>query len=207
MTQQPPNHNWPKVFSGRGEVHVNLEWMRTAGLERYYVEGYKLAGDILLERVKADPSLLFPLGFAYRQYIENELKYLIDCMKFLGVKAVANQTTNIHALKKLWALTRDGLESKWGKDTTGELEGAESVIFDFHNADPTGQEMRYPTFSPKAIKPKTTKISLESLPGALSVSGMGDAINMLYKTLSQCAHALENEIVASAKRDIDEVIE
>src|SRR2546423_1063184 len=86
------DHPWPhkgdRLFTSEGT------WRDTAVLNAnrdnlyLYAVGYKLAGDSLVERViagqKDHDSLVFPIAFAYRQYLELRLKQLIrDGYRFL----------------------------------------------------------------------------------------------------------------------------
>jgi hypothetical protein len=139
------------MFCGTGAQHVDLDWMKLIGLSGYYVSGYKNAADKLVDEAKTDASLFFPVGFLYRQYIEIHLKYLLHCIRWLNVVPLVDSDIHGHELDKLWMKARKALETKWPAPTYDELDAVESIILDFHQVDPSGQELRY-AMTKKVIK-------------------------------------------------------
>ena len=194
------DHQFPNVFRGEGPRHVNLDFLRLIGLDGYYVKGYKMGADRLVDGATADAELFFPAAFLYRQYIELHLKYVLAALRYLDVIPVSDADLHGHSLQKLWKQVREGLLSKWpGSDPQPELDGAERIIMDFHSADPTGQELRY------AVTSKGTR-SLDKLPGELSLTGFHDTMQKLHEVLESCSNVLYSEVGAIQQEEYNDAM-
>jgi len=197
---QGSSHPWPKAFSNVGDAHVDLDWMRFVGLDMYYVDGYKTAADRLVDAVATDPHLVFPIGYMYRQYLEVHLKYILSNMRSLNVMTLADRDVHGHHLDKLWAKTRACIEKKWQTGRDPDLDGVETVILDFHNTDPTGQELRY-------ARTTSGDQSLEKLPSSVSLGGLRDTLSKVYEVLNSCSQALDGEIMAMQNDKYNEAMD
>jgi hypothetical protein len=114
--------------------------------ERNYrmVNGYKRAGDVLVQQALADridsANLIFPALFNYRHYLELALKGLIEQF---GGRAGESLTDKDHKLPNLWkAFVR--VAAAYGVDCTGsEGRAVGQCVSDFAAADASGTAFRY----------------------------------------------------------------
>ena len=112
-----------------------------------YVIGYKQAADALVDYVKQthlhQDTLVFPVVFLYRQYLELRLKQLLrDGFQLLDQSARFPKT---HQLGRLWAGCRPMLSRVEPAVSESELEAVDEAIAEFTAVDPTSQAFRYPT--------------------------------------------------------------
>lgn len=128
------------------------DWQRNASIARHgherlvqMMSGYKAAADLLVAHAARSgydrDTLVFPIVFNYRHFIELSLKYLI---------AAYGRTVNIepnwqsHDLAKLW-LTFKSLLREYGDDDPERTnEAVERLIADFAKVDPKSFTYRYP---------------------------------------------------------------
>lgn len=115
-----------------------------------YCDGYNKAADVLVrallrERATLD-TVVYPLAFLYRQYLELRLKHLSrECSQLIG-ETYKLRTT--HRLDLLWADSRRLLlaaEAKWSDhSSTIEFEVLDKGIAAFAAIDATSMAFRYP---------------------------------------------------------------
>lgn len=107
--------------------------------------GYKLAGDVLVERALRDRverrNLLFPIIFSYRHYVELAIKALLDeHAATVGYKPDLSK----HELTRLWEQLRKMLELGGGFHQL-HLTAMSSIIAESASIDPGSFSFRYPT--------------------------------------------------------------
>ncbi len=112
-----------------------------------YADGYKRAADLLVEHVKHtgedQDTLVYPIVFSYRQYLELRLKELIiGGSRLLGIP---DEFPNTHNINKLWRLCRIILEKVWPEGPCEALCTVEECIDQFSKKDPWSTAFRYPT--------------------------------------------------------------
>ena len=142
---------WPRrgdqVFMDGGDEQHNacLGWFSDEWT--IYADGYKDAGDLLVEYIKEKQvkqnSLVYPIVFLYRQYIELRIKAIIR---------EGNQLFNIpeefpkhHRIDELWKQCRRIIEKVWTEGPSEDLEAVEECILQFSEKDPASMAFRYPT--------------------------------------------------------------
>jgi len=137
------------LFSPGGEWRYNACVNSLRGQRRkydLYAQGYKRAVDILVKHVRdfgrSQDTLVYPIVFLARQYLELKFKYLMmQLSTLLGAQPVRRKG---HNLARLWdacvALMREA-----DLDGIDELIGAvKGYIAEFDEADPRSQSFRYP---------------------------------------------------------------
>lgn len=111
-----------------------------------YVVGYKHAGNVLVEYVKDtrryQDTLVYPIVFLYRQYIELRLKELIKKGNLL--LDIPKKFPKHHKIDKLWKQCREVLEKVYPEDSAEDLDAVEECIHQFSKSDPTSMAFRYP---------------------------------------------------------------
>lgn len=128
------------------------DWWMNACLNWYhdpteiYIIGYKEAADSLVESIanrkgSAD-SLIFPIVFLYRHYIEIRLKSLLqDGCRLLDREY---KQKSEHQLSKLWPKVRTILNELWPDEDGEDLKAIDSLITQFEEVDPRSTTFRYP---------------------------------------------------------------
>lgn len=141
---------WPRkgdrLFKG------DVDWWNNACLNYLhshwgsYAAGYKLAGDLLIQHIKNarrhQDTLVYPIVFLYRQYIELRLKQLIKDGNLL--LEIPNDLPKHHKIDKLWEQCRRILEKVWPEGPAEDLDAVEERIQQFSERDPTSTVFRYP---------------------------------------------------------------
>ncbi len=143
------------VLNSHKDPHLNacINWtLDSSGL---YCEGYfdgasRLVSDLKQNNMGID-SLVYPIAFLYRQYLELKLKYMIrDSRLLLGEKG---SFPTHHKISDLWG-TVNGNILKVIKNVDpnlanhipkSELEMVQGLIDDFSEYDPDSMAFRYPT--------------------------------------------------------------
>ena len=181
------------------------DWWSTACLNWFrdgwsiYADGYRNGADTLVESVittgRQHDTLVYPIVFLYRQYLELELKGLIsDCKSLQDLEGGAPRS---HRLKDLWSDCRGLLTIISPGEAEGELDQVERLIFEFSEVDPGSVAFRYPE----------TQDGRPSLPGMKNINlrllrtRMGQIHNLLDAARSQIAHYLgiKSEMLAEVK--------
>lgn len=111
-----------------------------------YTEGYKLAAKVLSEKVLNEmnnrDTLIFPILFLYRHYLELKLKEILEQGSiFLDESCEIPQNHNIMAL---WADTRKIILNIWPDTALKTVKGIEAILMDIHNVDRGSDAFRYP---------------------------------------------------------------
>ena len=147
-----------------------------------YALGYKRAGDLLIEHVLDKyinhDTLVYPIGFLYRQYIELQLKELISKGSLLLDEP--KQFPKTHNIDKLWAQCRKILEKIFPEDNPNIFNATEECIHQFSEKDPTSEAFRYPIDKKgKKLLPGLTHINLKNFSDIMSkLSNLLDAADM-----------------------------
>lgn len=110
-----------------------------------YCYGFRQAADFLVERIVEtktwQDSLVFPIIFLYRQYLELRLKILIrDTSRLLDADA---SIPHGHKIEVLWNRARAQL-LQVEEDKDGALNIVNEVVEEFAALDPTSTTFRYP---------------------------------------------------------------
>jgi hypothetical protein len=112
-----------------------------------YIYGYKLAADLLVENVLQSgshiDSVVYPVCFLYRQYLELRFKGMIR----IGFEIFEKEKDfpKHHRLGDLWREARAMAERVWGpQEAPEEFAEVERVIRDFEAVDPNSFAFRYP---------------------------------------------------------------
>jgi hypothetical protein len=109
-------------------------------------KGYKLAGDVLIERIATDSveecNLIYPALFCYRQSLELFLKTILDRFD--------KRAKNTHNLKSLWEAFLLMLKEREQEHADG-LAAVERLILEMHEADQRSDAFRFSTDASGAL--------------------------------------------------------
>jgi hypothetical protein len=134
------------VFGSREDWQLNacLNFVDTESQWDLYADGYRRAGDILVDHAAATNSdqdiLVFPIVFNYRQYLELRLKELLVLSRQLGDDREPIEPD--HPLLPLWGRVRENIEKYWPTDDN--FDAVEEIIKQFNDVDPRSFAFRYP---------------------------------------------------------------
>jgi hypothetical protein len=141
----------PSVLFGPGsDAHLNACLNYAADNWSTYAEGYKEGADILAAQLLHGEATLdtvvYPLVFLYRQYIELRLKHLArDASRLMDQPFALLHT---HRIETLWKKTRQLLEeadkAMGAKPDLGDLERVEMILLQLDASDPQSFAFRYP---------------------------------------------------------------
>jgi hypothetical protein len=125
-------------------MNACLDWYHDP--TELYIIGYKEAGDSLVnsvaDRSGTADSLIFPIVFLYRHYIELRLKSLLNDGSRLLDKEHKQKPE--HQLSKLWPKVRNILVELWPDENKDDLAVFDSLINQFEQVDPHSTTFRYP---------------------------------------------------------------
>lgn len=150
-----------------------------------YIIGYKEAADSLVDSIanrkgSAD-SLIFPIVFLYRHYVEIRIKSLLHDGSRLLDREYKQKSE--HQLSKLWPKVRSILDELWPNDEVGDFKAMDSLIAQFEEVDPRSTTFRYPkdfegNNSLKLDVPRVNLRNLAEVVGTMSIilEGSADAI-------------------------------
>ena len=110
-----------------------------------YANGYRRAAEILIANLDSTydvNTVVFPILYNYRQYIELTLKETIA----YGRELVEKSTISVggHDLEKLWMEAKAHIKKHCSHLSNEEIENIGCQILDFHSMDPTSERSRYP---------------------------------------------------------------
>jgi hypothetical protein len=111
--------------------------------EDRYILSYREAGEVLTTQVMQGEMadlLVFPILFAYRHWLELQLKSLIT----LGQRwrEVEIKPMHTHKLEALWPLARQAIEAAFPNDPA-ELDTVASIVDELVAIDPESMSFRY----------------------------------------------------------------
>ena len=145
-----PCLRWPREKDSL--FQEGKDWWNTAILSladrrgHLLAPAFKQASDLLVSHVRTtqmdQDSLVYPIMFLYRQYLELTLKALIlDGRSLLGLKG---DYPSGHDIRKLWSEARSILEQVFPDEPAGDLDVVDKVVGQFMEVDPDSQAFRYP---------------------------------------------------------------
>lgn len=120
--------------------HTANQWI-------YYVEGYRIAAEKLIETVlntqTERDTLIYPIVFLYRHYIEIQLKEIIETgSKYLDKK---RKQVKGHVLFPLWLEAKEIINEIWKADRDNEnIKQSEEIIKAICAIDTKSDAFRYP---------------------------------------------------------------
>ncbi|MEW5682528.1 MAG: hypothetical protein AB1780_09090 [Pseudomonadota bacterium] len=178
-----------RKLKGDDQLFTEAEdWWMNACLDWYhdptelYIVGYKEAGDSLVnsvaDRSGTADSLIFPIVFLYRHYIELRLKSLLhDGNRLLDLE---HKQKSEHQLSKLWPKVRDILVELWPDGSKDGLVAFDSLINQFEKVDPRSTTFRYPkdfdgNNSLQMDSPRVNLRNLKEVVGAMAIILEGSA--------------------------------
>ena len=119
-----------------------------------YATGYKNAADVLIQSLSGDQTtknrvdtLVYPILFLYRQYLELRFKQLI--LKISGFLGQPERVKLTHKIDSLWGILKplmeDALREAGDQGDTAQLfTDIEECVKRYSELDPTSTAFRYP---------------------------------------------------------------
>lgn len=145
MSNNLPNAN-DQLFKDETDINYGA-WLKNPANKFFlYSEGYKKAGanlwEFIIENRFYANTLIYPLVFNYRQFIELRLKELIIMgYKYLDIE---KDFADEHSLMKLWNTYRNDILPEIETIDKETLDNVERLIMQFNSEDPKSMSFRYP---------------------------------------------------------------
>jgi hypothetical protein len=138
-----------RLFTSTGDVWRANACLNFGDPEVGYVGGFKMASDRLVEHVASTGNdqdfLVYPIVFAYRQYLELRLKGVLrDASLLLGEPAPDPKLMGRHGLLPLWTKLRPLIERVFLDDSL-QLDLIGDRLAEFEAIDPDSFAFRYAT--------------------------------------------------------------
>lgn len=178
-------------FPQKGDVlfKSDNDWHNNACISSYewsehgYVQGYKDIADLACENLLNGngtlDTLVLPICYSYRHYIELSLKGII--YSIYQIEGTEMGVPSHHKIDALWKIVYPAVKRIREDAPKEELKTLGRLIKEFSNLDPNAEEFRYSTTKDKS---KKTKWSLEKI----------SLINIrnLYEVMSRVGHLLSS---------------
>ena len=155
------------------------------------VEGFKEAADKVVDSLAATKERMdvffFPVVYLYRHAIELNLKGLVNDGIYLQILKDDQELQDIlasHNLHSLWSKVRLVLKEVWPDGDDEDVDAVEKIILEFHQADRSGQRLRYS--QDKQGKPHTG-----TLPYRVDLVVLKQTMERLFRFLSGCSMGLD----------------
>lgn len=140
---------WPapgdRLFTASGTPDDSFLGHSPFGKHDIMTAGYRAAADALVEKTREGSyekdSLVFPIIFLYRQFIELELKGIIASY---GRRCDVSPNWQSHRLDELWKSVLRIMEYIEIEDVDGANTAVGEVIREFAAIDPNSFSFRYP---------------------------------------------------------------
>jgi hypothetical protein len=152
-----------------------------------YANGYKKAADMLaikfMENYQGLDSLIFPIIFLYRHYVELRLKQIILLYE-------PDRKKEGHDLIKLWEVCHEIFVSNWPEEPKTEWDNIERLVLEFSKMDSNNINFRYPETRQNNKNPQNS--NQPTLPSLSKVS-----IRNLHEVMQRLAIFFENHVDAA----------
>ncbi len=134
------------VIDDGGWDNACVNWTDTVGSWTLYATGYKDAADILVAHVltqyRQHDTLVYPIAFLYRQYLELSIKYVIRQARWL--LDISDPLPKTHDISELWRICHNLLLRIEGIVPDEELKQIARLIGEFSAIDRGSIAFRYP---------------------------------------------------------------
>jgi hypothetical protein len=199
----PKELPWPE--KGDRLFQSGDDWWHNACLNydlddwELYIKGYKRAGDVMADYIKQttcdQDSLIFPIVFVYRQYLELRLKVLIkDCRELFDEPS---DYMRGHALGPLWAECKRLLKKLEPKISMKDFEAVDEGIQQFIKLDPGSTAFRYPISASgdKSLPADLKYINIRNLAEVMDkLSGFFESGEMMVSVYLDYKHGMEHDL-------------
>jgi hypothetical protein len=164
-----------------------------------YATGYMCAGNILVGHIvdthRDRDTLVFPIVFNYRQYIELRLKGIIRSgRRLLGEQESFPRT---HDLRLLWSICRALISEIEPNSSETEIEVVDEAIAQFCLVDLNSDCFRYPVDrnGNRSLPDTLRLINLRQLRDSMEhLAGFFDAVSGIFSVYLDRKYKMENYI-------------
>jgi hypothetical protein len=161
-----------------------------------YADGFLRAAEILVKSIRTTYELntiVFPVMFLYRQYIELSLKEAIAYGRYLNESQQGTPKT--HDLKSLWYEAKACVNKHITDVDKSKLQEVEQVILELHQLDPTSEASRYPVVKKREGNSRVPSFSQG--PTHINIDDLADKM----KTASDFLHYITG--ILSVAQDLE----
>ena len=154
-----------------------------------YADGFKRGAELLIEHVESTyevNTVIFPVLFLYRQYIELSLKEAIGYGRYL--EKLPQTPPGGHDLKNLWGEAKAYVRKNISDVCYAELDSIEKLILDIHTIDPTSEGSRYPVVKKRGTSRRGPSFSYNS--PRINLDELSDSIKAVSEFLNKVNNCL-----------------
>ena len=167
--QQSSEATVPPLFASDPDLFHNAHLDRGFISWGLYADGYRRAAELLVKQAKTyrdRNTLIYPIVFLYRQYLELSLKDFITQGNRVEVR---NPRPMHHRLNALWDICCRIARERGLPISKGRLRIIKQHVDEFERFDPTSEAFRYPvtTKNTPSIPDHGRRLSLRGLAAAM----------------------------------------
>ena len=195
---RPGNKSKAFVESTTGPLHAYLAVLQCLDSDFLMAEGFKESADMIVSNIKEGKSIahpekyFLPIAYLYRHGIELTLKCIIKFgieLKVFKKIGTLKKLLGKHALSPLWDKAKQVLLDLCSENALNGIENVERLIKEFHDIDPSGQNLRY-------AKDKHGNSTLEKMPKSVCLGQLKTACTELFSFFDKCDAELSAAIDA-----------
>lgn len=176
-----------KETGGKQGRLLFADWM--VGKFSWYADGFKLAGDKVVDQITgeaSDDQLINPVIFLYRHFVELKLKEIILELDSLGGTEVPKTTFMHHDLMNLWAYLKNHLSCIRAPIVNKEIiPSLDSLLAELHKLDPDSFHFRYAV---------DTNFQPVNVPRCLSIAHFQEMMDVINHGLNYLQCGIEIEL-------------
>lgn len=154
-----------------------------------YADGFLRAAEILVENVRTTYELntvIFPVLFLYRQFIELSLKETIGYGRYLDESQ--HGAPQNHDLKNLWNEAKVCIQNHTTDLHKDQLQKVERVVLEMHELDSTSEASRYPAVKKRKGSSRTASFSRG--PTHINLDDLAEKMNLVSTFLHDITNFL-----------------
>ena len=188
------NIPWPgnsdRVFSEAGceRAVAVLDWIKVCPSDYLLMDAFKKSADMIVSQIEAGQipehpdAYFFPVTYLYRHAIELSLKQLVRHGIYLGIlneSCRLKKLLNRHDLHPLWNKVEGVLLHVWPDGNMGDIHNVRRMVQEFHNIDPTGQNLRY-------SRTRSGNSTMDGLQGTVDLVNLKNTCEGLFNFFDGC---------------------
>ena len=185
---------WPgnsdRVFSEAGceRAVAVLDWIKGCPSDYLLADAFKKSADMIVSQIEAGQirehpdAYFFPVTYLYRHAVELEIKQLVRHGIRLGIlreSCKLRKLLNKHELDPLWKEVERVLLHVWPDGNIDDIQNVRRMIQEFHNIDPTGQNLRY-------FRTRSGDSTTDGLPRTVDLVNLKNTCEGLFNFFDGC---------------------
>lgn len=203
MKKRKSGSSTRELFGPRDDSHHNACVNYQRDPLHAYARGYLTGAKALVDQVKRDrfqlDTMIFPIIFLYRHYIELKLKLIIREGTQLLDRPPVGLSDDAHKIGRLWSGAREIVEEVFDDGDQAPLDKVTDIISAFERDDPHATGFKYPEDKKgnRSI-PEIRHINVAQFSEAMGeietlIEGVADGIDFYLDMKQDCESEFLNE--------------